>query len=134
MTAPTAKVREVTYKRDGYRCVSCGATWPLSWQHRSASGHGGRGSKAPKLTPADGVTACLPCNERFEADLQELALHNGWKLRRNRLMAADEVPFYDRNLGGYFLPDVEGRAVLVPRAEAVELIEAAGGYTTKGVQ
>lgn len=134
MTPPTKPVRDATYARDGYRCVSCGAQWPLSWQHRSASGHGGRGKKAPALTPADGVTACIPCNGRFESDLQELALHNGWKLRRNRLMTADEVPFYDRNLGAYFLPDVEGRAHHIPKAQAVELIEAAGGYTTKGGQ
>lgn len=132
MTAPSQKVREATYRRDGYRCVSCGAQWPLSWQHRSASGHGGRGRKAPALTPADGLTACIPCNGRFESDLQELALHNGWKLRRHILMTADQVPFYDRNLGGYFLPDTEGRAHPVKAAEAIELITAAGGYTTKG--
>ncbi|MDN4616437.1 hypothetical protein P5G50_18470 [Leifsonia sp. F6_8S_P_1B] len=48
------------------------------------------------------------------------------------LLTADQVPFYDRNLGGWFLPDTEGRAHVMGRAEAVELIAAAGGYTTKG--
>jgi hypothetical protein len=78
------------------------------------------------------VTACIPCNGRFESDLQELALHSGWKLRRNRTLAAHEVPFWDRNLNAWFLPDVEGNAHHITATLAVELIEAAGGYTTKG--
>jgi len=77
---------------------------------------------------------CAHHNQLLEADAAFLqtGLRMGWKLKRNRLMAAHEVPFYDRNLGGYFLPDVEGRAKSIPKALAVELIEAAGGYTTKG--
>lgn len=132
MTAPTARVRALTYKRDGYRCVACGATDGLSWQHRTATGMGGAGVKAARMTPADGVTACLPCNQRFEADLQDLALANGWKLRKFRGdIGAHEVPFYDRNRMTYLLPTTTGEAVEVDPMRALDLLEAAGSLTRK---
>lgn len=114
MTAPSTKVREATYKRDGYRCVSCGRRDGLQWNHRESSGAGGRGSKAPVLTPADGITSCWECNPAYEGRLQSKALANGWKIRRNRVMASHEIPFYDAVIGGWFLPDVEGRARSIP--------------------
>lgn len=127
MTQPTQKVRHATYSRDGFSCVNCGSFDNLSWQHRESSGHGGRGAKAPELTTADGVTACLTCNMRFEADLQRKALALGWKLRRNRGgMTATELPFYDSNTAAWYLPDTQGYRAEVLAVEAVELLVAAG--------
>jgi hypothetical protein len=127
MTKPTATVRNLTYARDLDLCVSCGAESPLSWQHRESSGSGGRGVKAPVLTAADGVTACVFCNVRFEADLQSLALAMGWKLRRNRGgMLACQIPFFDRNVHAWFLPNTTGQRTLVSAVEAAELLTAAG--------
>lgn len=132
MTTPTRTVRGLTYLRDGHRCVSCGAYAPLEWHHREASGHGGRGRKAPALTPADGLTACSRCNSGFEAELQEVALALGWKLRRNRGgMAAHDIPYFDRNVRGYFLPLVDGTRKPITHSFAVELLEAAGNLRRK---
>lgn len=133
MTAPTRRVRELTYRRDEWRCVACGAAVPLEWQHRAASGMGGRGRKAPPLTPADGVTACSFCNSRFEGDLQDLALRMGWKIRRHQRLTGAEVPFYNRNLGLWLLPTAEGNAKRVSAEHAGELIEAAGGHSKRKV-
>jgi hypothetical protein len=129
MTAPTQYVRTLTYERDGFACVSCGAMSNLQWNHRSSSGHGGRGKKAPKLTPSDGVTSCANCNPRYEADLQTKALASGWKLRRNRLLASHEVPFWNRNTSEWWLPDADGGKQIIHASLALELIEAAGGLT-----
>lgn len=79
MTAPTKQTRTDTYVRDGYRCLMCGAFDPLSFGHRRAVGMGGSLILPP---PVDGVTQCVTCNGRCETDLQELALANGWKVRR----------------------------------------------------
>lgn len=79
MTAPTKQTRTDTYARDGYRCLMCGAFDPLSFGHRRAVGMGGSLILPP---PVDGVTQCVVCNGRCETDLQELALANGWKVRR----------------------------------------------------
>ncbi|PPG29667.1 HNH endonuclease [Pseudoclavibacter sp. RFBB5] len=93
MAAPTAKVRAAVYQRDVNRCVRCGREDFLSFQHRTAVGMGG--SKLPP-TPMEGLTACSPCNARFEGDLQTVALLNGWKVPRwlHQLDRADEVPVY----------------------------------------
>lgn len=134
MTPPTQRVRTLTYERDGFRCVSCGAMSGLEWQHREASGSGGRGKKAPPLTPADGVTTCTICNERYESDLQDLALSFGWKLRRFRGgIPAHEVPFLNRNTGEYWLPDTQGTKQIISKASAQELLAAAGAHRRKGV-
>lgn len=79
MTAPTKATRTDTYVRDGYRCVMCHAISPLEFGHRRAVGMGGSKLLPP---PVDGVTQCSECNARCEADLQEKALANGWKVKR----------------------------------------------------
>lgn len=134
MTAPTDAVRKATYRRDSNLCADCGVTTGLSWQHREASGHGGRGAKAPALTPADGVTLCLPHNQACEAEGQTRALHMGWKLRRFRgNITAAQVPFYVAWCCEWWLPDTEGGKRIIPASEARELLELACAFTTKAV-
>ena len=127
MTAPTAKVREATYRRDLHRCVSCGTKEGLTWQHRAATGMGGAGRKAATLTAADGLTACLMCNMRFESDMQELALASGWKLRRYRGgIPASELPYRDAMTGLWWLPDTEGFRHQVTQGEALDRLRKGG--------
>jgi hypothetical protein len=127
VTAPSREVRGHTYLRDGFRCLSCGARDGLTWQHREASGHGGRGRKAPALTTADGLTLCMLCNQACEAEGQERALALGWKLRRFRGgIPAAEIPFYDRNERAWFLPGRDATRREILPAIAAEILEAAG--------
>jgi hypothetical protein len=128
MTKPTAAVRQATYARDNNTCVAanseCGGG--LEWGHRESSGHGGRGSKAPLLTVADGITNCRNHNQRFEGDLQDLALRSGWKLKRNRRMNAADIPYWASDVGAWYLPlDLKRENPLVPML-ALELLDAAG--------
>lgn len=132
MTAPSREVRGLTYLRDGHRCVSCGAFSPLEWNHREASGHGGRGKKAPELTPADGVTLCTLCNNGLEGHLQHRGLAMGWKIRRNRGdMQSHEIPYFDYTARAYFLPSRDGIRKQITHTLAVELLEAAGNLRRK---
>jgi len=129
----TEKIRKATYSRDLYFCADCGTSIGISWQHRESSGNGGRGKKAPALTPADGVTLCLPHNEACEAAGQERALHLGWKIRRNRGgIRASQIPFYVRWAQEWWLPDEDGGMRVIPKSLALELLEAAGAFTRKG--
>ncbi|TFD58074.1 hypothetical protein E3T43_07455 [Cryobacterium sp. Hh7] len=132
MTPPTPRVRRLTYERDGFACVTCRATENLEWQHRESSGHGGRGKKAPKLTPADGMTTCETCNPRYEGDLQAKALRCGWKLRRNRQMSSHDIPYFSAGTESWWLPDILGGRRPIREELALELIEAAGGLYSKG--
>lgn len=132
MTAPTAKVRGLTFLRDRNRCVAASDACygRLEWNHREASGHGGRGKKAGAVTPADGVILCSSHNARLEsdADFRRKGLSLGWKLSRYRGgLSSDEIPFYDVNEREWFLPDVEGNRRRIIPAVALELVEAAGG-------
>jgi hypothetical protein len=131
MTAPSLKVRNATKKRDGYRCVNCGASGPLEWQHREASGSGGRGKKAPPLTTADGVMACTTCNSGFEHAGQERALMLGHKIRRNRgsrlnPFPSHRIPYWDHTAQLWFLPDMDGGRSPIHNSLAQELLVAAG--------
>lgn len=131
MTAPTQKVRAATYLRDLHRCVSCGTSEGLTWQHRAATGMGGAGKRAAVLTPADGLTACAVCNMRFESDLQEIALASGWKLRRHRGgIPASELPYRDAVTGLWWLPDVEGYRHQVTVVEAMRRLRGAGSVAS----
>lgn len=132
MTAPTAKVREAVYRRDGH-CVSCGALDGWNWHHRANSGAGGRGKKAPPLTPADGLLACQICNGRFEGDLTELALISGWKLKRHSRTPAHEMPYRDAVTGLWWLPDRDGYRMQVTRQEAIRRLTDGGNMTRKRI-
>lgn len=135
MTAPTQKVRGLTYLRDGHKCLACGSRDALSWQHRESSGHGGRGSKAPALTTADGCTLCIICNQSAEADGQSLALAMGWKIRRNRGgILARHIPMFDVNQRLWFLADDYGGRELCNPVTALELLSAAGNLQTGDTQ
>lgn len=116
--------------RDGHRCLSCGTRDVLTWQHREASGNGGRGKKAPALTTADGCTLCFWCNGSAEAEGQERALALGYKIRRNRGdVKASNIPVFDiSDRKWYLLDEVGGRKVCAP-ITALELLDAAGSLT-----
>jgi hypothetical protein len=133
MTAPPPKVRKATYVRDSYMCAECGTTTNLSWQHRESSGHGGRGKKAPPLTPADGLTLCLPHNVACEAEGQAVALAMGWKLRRNRQMPASAIPVYIAWAREWWLLDEDGGHELCNPNLAQELLAGAGNISPDGV-
>lgn len=134
MTRPSKTVRELTYRRDGYRCVDCGSPHNLEWNHREASGHGGRGKKAPVLTPADGLTLCTRDNSSLEAEGQTRGLELGYKIRRNRgRMGSHEIPYFDQNARRWFLPTVTGERLEIPEAAAFELLEVAGNLRERGI-
>lgn len=100
MTAPTTETRKDTYLRDGYRCVMCGALSPLEFGHRRAVGMGGSKILPP---PVDGATQCTRCNNACEAELQGLALANGWKVKR-WVTSPERVPmFYPLEFAWYRL-------------------------------
>lgn len=126
MTAPSAVLRAAVYSRDLNRCVHCGTGEGLSFQHRVASGMGGRGKKAPPLSAADGLTACLSCNQRFESDLQERALASGWKVRKFTKWALRDIPYLDGVTGLWWLADDEGFRHQVTRAEAFARLVGCG--------
>jgi hypothetical protein len=132
MTAPTARLRALVYRRDGH-CVACGVLDGWTFQHRQASGMGGRGKRAPQLSAADGLTACGICNMRFESDMHDLALTCGWKVRRNCRVPLSEVPYRDAMSGLWWLPDADGHRLQVNALEALERLTAAGNMTRKGV-
>lgn len=124
MAKPTKDVRRGVYERDDYTCVSCGRMHALSFQHRRATGW--RGSKElPTL--ADGLTACIECNMRFEGDLQDEALAKGWKVRswvRNPAL----VPYFHEGAGRwYVITDDAPVRRAITRAQARELMLAVYG-------
>lgn len=91
MAAPTQMVREHVYTRDSSRCAACGTFEGLSFQHRQATDMGG--SKiAPTVT--EGLTLCMICNAMCEAEMQRVALANGWKVKRFVSNPANVPVFY----------------------------------------
>lgn len=126
MTAPTQKVRQLTERRDGC-CLMCTSVVNLEWNHRQNSGHGGRGSKAPKVTPADGVMLCKFCNQIIEAnaDRQADAIARGYKVKRFSPVLPEHVPVWYRG-EGWFLLDRFGARDRLDQATADELRALAG--------
>jgi hypothetical protein len=120
---PTPEVREGTYARDGRRCVSCGRRDQLSYQHRQSVGMGGS-----KIRPgyADGVTACMDCNPRFEHDLQTAALRFGWKVPR-WVVSAGRVPVFDTVERQWYALDTVGGREPVTEHRALQLMHAVYG-------
>lgn len=79
MTKPTDATRRDMTRRDQGRCVSCGTTDGLSYQHRANDGMGGS-LRIPGV--AEGVTACVIENTEWERSLQTVALAYGWKIKK----------------------------------------------------
>lgn len=115
MTAPTIETREGVYIRDGFRCVMCGAL-KLTFQHRRAVGMGGS-RNVP--TAVDGLTLCAICNAACEAELQEKALANGWKVRR-WVTCPERVPVYFPHEFAWYRLDGLGRT-RITAAVAMEM-------------
>lgn len=125
MADPTPKVRAAVYARDLQRCLACGATSPLTFQHRQAVGMGGT-----KHRPSvyGGITACAVCNGRFEHDMQALALAYGWKVPRWLPPGALwDVPVYDAPQGRWYLLSLAATRIPITPADAHELMVWAYG-------
>lgn len=132
MSAPSKVVRGQTLLRDGFRCLKCGRRDTLEWQHREASGQGGRGPKAPVPISADGVILCTVHNAEAESSGQDQALALGWKIRRNRgAMLAAEIPFFDCNDRTWYLPGVGSSRSPIHFALALDLLDVAGNLRRK---
>ncbi|WP_295035748.1 hypothetical protein [uncultured Microbacterium sp.] len=120
MADPTKSVRSGTYQRDGDHCLCCGVEQGLSYQHRQAVGMGGSNFRP---TWSEGITACLPHNERFERDLQDMALAFGWKVK-NWVTDTWRVPVYDLTLDAWFLlSGISPRRHRISRSEALMLMD-----------
>ena len=120
MSAPTPAVRALVYTRDGNRCISCGTRHGLTVQHRQATGMGGR-KRRP--SPAELVTACLPCNQGYEAAGQDAALQFGIKVRRHiGSLTVAEVPVYYPLERTWFLLDDNGDRTVCPPIFAREVM------------
>lgn len=136
MTKPSAKVRADTMTRDLHRCQA--ADWScfggLQWQHREATGSGGRGRKAPAPTVEDGIILCKHHNADAEGKGQGAALRNGWKIRKFRgkpPIPVTSIPWYDRTADAYYLPEGVTRRP-IPHSLALELLELAGNLHVRG--
>lgn len=122
MTAPSKKLRDLVFTRDGFACVECGSPVGLEWGHRQSSGMGGRGSKAPELTAADGITQCARHNAAAEAEGQGRALEMGHKVTRNATRPLCLVPYHESRTNLWWLPAEDGTRLPLPDAEAVAII------------
>lgn len=116
MGSPTAKVRTGVKERDGERCASCGTAWGLTYQHRITASQGGAADYA------NGLTACAVCNGRYEADMQALALLNGWKVR-GWVKDPSRVPYFHVVTSRWYVLETgwPGRRQIT-RAEAVRMM------------
>lgn len=104
------------YERDGAQCYACGASTPLSEQHRIRKGAGGvsgMGELAAER-PSNRLTLCIGCNTAAEADhrFQQTAIRHGWKLKTHEnpsRVAAYHVPSRSWRLlddeGGFTVTD-----------------------------
>jgi hypothetical protein len=105
------RTRFEVLKRDGFRCVYCGATpqdQPLQVDHVVAVANGGTDD------PANLVTACQPCNGGKSAvPLEERRLKSG--------LTADEAREHAEQIRGYL--DAQ-RQVAAAREEVVEELRA----------
>ena len=123
MSAPTPETRSTVYERDHNRCVLCGAHNPLTFQHRQASGMGGRKARP---TFVEGLCLCSDCNDRCERDLQTKALAYGVKVRRWVDDPAD-VPVLYPFIWGWARLTEDGMAIPISAKTAVEMMRAVYG-------
>lgn len=121
MSAPTPVVRAVTYERDGHRCVSCGATIHLEYQHRLAVGMGGS-KRRPRYE--EGVTSCAICNPAYEHSLQTLALLKGWKVKKVKraIEHPEDVPVFYPMERQWCVLTTRGTRQMISEAAAVAMM------------
>lgn len=121
----TAEEREAVLARDHQRCLACGRR-PATLQHRRSKGMGGIGTKHPRLTTADGVALCLDHNVAADqnADFRGEALAFGWKILRTCSVPSDQIPYYDRIGGNWWLPDKRGSRQPLDEETALLLMAA----------
>lgn len=100
---------------------------PVTFQHRQASGHGGRGVKAPVLLPSDGLALCNGHNTRAESDLQTLALVTGVKVRRWVRVPSMVPVMYVSERSSWWLLDEDGGRLQVSDDEAAKLMRQTYG-------
>lgn len=108
------KVREAVYDRDGWACVWCGASSPLTLQHRVPRGAGGT-KLAASNSPANLVTLCgsgtTGCHGKVESN-RLAAIEEGLIVRRGTDPAT--VPVFYARTGEWFLLRIEGHLQVVP--------------------
>lgn len=124
MSAPTVVVRKTVFDRDGGKCVLCGHGWvPIEFQHRQASGMGGRRRRP---APGEGLALCSECNARAERDLQTIALLRGVKVRR-WVNDPELVPVFYEFFGGWHLLLPDGHRRVIGEQDAVaRMVEVYG--------
>lgn len=88
---------------------------------------GGRGSKSPPLTCADLCALCAECNRRAEADLQQVAILCGWKIKRHTQAQARDIPVYDRVTGNWWVLHDDGTRTRVSLDKALGLMNKVYG-------
>lgn len=98
-----ARLRAAVYQRD-VGCVICGRRDRRSLQHRRTRGMGG--SRLAD-TPQNLIVVCGMTNTRFESDLQQMALANGWKLPQWSSPPEETPVWYAAELS-WMLLDAEG--------------------------
>jgi hypothetical protein len=123
VSAPTRAVRAAVYERDGNRCVVCGATSPLTFQHRRAEGMGGR---LHFPTAVEGLTVCHVDNEAFESHLQTLALYRGWKVR-SWVREQTSVPVFYAYERRWCRLTPDGRRVAISQRRAARMMRSVYG-------
>ena len=94
---------------------------------------GGRGKRAPQLTPADFVWLCIRDNQEAEGAAQEISLLSGWKLRKWTRIPTHDLPYFDAVTGLWWLPDTDGYRMQVTRVEAMSRLTAGGNMTRKRI-
>jgi hypothetical protein len=122
MSAPSSAVRAAVYRRDKFRCAACPSDYPLSFQHRQATGMGG---DPEPPTIVQGLTLCVTCNWRCENDRQTQALLYGHKVRRWVRDPADVPVFYANERLWYRLED-EARIFITPTIALDLMLEVYG--------
>lgn len=93
MAAPTATVRRLVFERDGWKCLACGVTEGLEFQHRQAVGMGGTKHRP---SPVEGIVLCSRHNQLVESNalFREWAVWQGWKIPRF-VDSASRIPVFD---------------------------------------
>lgn len=100
---PKSMVKQLVL-RDGLVCQWCGVQfpelngYPVVFHHRRNRGHGGGVHLLSEL-----VTVCSGHNQAFEDGLRDEPLVRGFRIPRNTITHAEEVPLVDAEGRAWFL-------------------------------